>query len=184
MTQKSGQKTKCGCHSAALSCSCVHLSQKCSHISPWCVKVISEVINVSGICHAYSRNVPKLFYLKLALNNWPIFICYSQPSSALLFFPREGDSTTAWEAGAVCLIIINLWLLSVLSQPWQFLLHSFYCSLLQGTENTHLRVKYLLKTQDKALSTGSCERAKRANDSVHQYGTTSDALDFSVFRRR
>lgn len=135
-----------------------------------------KVISAIGI---FFLDLLEIFItFKLTQNNWLHFyhsLLYLFLCSVLvfsLFFPVGVDSTTAWEARAAYLIIINLWLLSVLSQPWQFLLHSFYCSLLQGTENTHLCVKYLLKTQDKALSTGSCERAKRANDLVLQYSTT------------
>lgn len=163
MTRKLGQKTPAPLKKQLLS-------QKCPHIFPWYFKVICEVINVMAI--AMLIPLSKLFHLKLTVNNLPIFIFYSQPSfTPLVCFLMKEDSTTAWEAGAACLIIINLCLLSVLSQPWQFLLHSLYCSFHQGTENTHLCVKYLLKTQDKALSTGSCERAKRTNDSVPQYST-------------
>lgn len=77
----------------------------------------------------------KLFYLELAVNHLPIFItlCLSFSPLAYLFSMVE-DSTTAWKAGAACAIITNLWLLSVLSQPWQFLLYT--CLLHQGTEKT------------------------------------------------
>lgn len=99
-----------------------------------------------------------------------------------IFFRMEKD-TAAGEDVVARLIIINLWLLSVLSQPWQILLRTSRCTLQKDTKHTPLCFKYLLKPGDKtlSLSAGGFERAKRVNDSSEQHSLTTDASDFSVF---
>lgn len=86
-----------------------------------------------------------------------------------IFFLKEKD-TAAWEDVVACLIIINVWLLSVLSQPWLILLPLSRCTLQKDTKHTPLCFKYLLKPGDKtmSLSAGGFERAKRVNDSSEQ----------------